>query len=230
VKRGDSVPPIDARFYAYAGMRSTVRLREGRVFLRLSDVFVEAPDAPIGGLIRILFAKLLRRKVREEWLEAYRTHARRDDVLQASEAARKERGRKRFLPAGGRVFNLDAIFDRLNRTYFGDRLDRPSLGWTLRDAWRTHGHYDAAHHAIVLSRTLDGPETPTFVVEFVMYHEMLHVAMPSELRDGRHRHHTAAFRSAEAAFPGMREAVAWLEKFSQENGTRRRKRRLKRRG
>jgi hypothetical protein len=231
LKRTDAnLPGIDVRFYAYAGLRSTARLRDGTIFLRLSDVFEDAPDVAIGALSRILIAKLLRRRVRKEWNEAYKAHAARDEVVEASEAIRRRRGTKRFAPPAGRVFDLERTFDRLNDEYFGGRLSRPTLGWTLQDAWRTHGHYDPAHETIVLSRNLDDPGTPPFVVDFVMYHEMLHVAMPAERRDGRHMHHTSAFRRAEAHFPGMKEAVAWLEDFCKINGTRRRKGRLKRRG
>jgi hypothetical protein len=231
LKRGDeNVPPIEARFYAYAGLRSTVRLRDGRIYLRLSDLFEEAPEEAVGALVRILLAKLLRRRVRKEWNEAYRSHAARDEVIDASEDVRRRRGRKRFGAPAGRVYDLDALFDRLNTEHFGGRLSKPHLGWTLRDAWRTHGHYDPAHDTIVISRSLDDPATPAFVVEFILYHEMLHVAMPAERRDGRHVHHTPTFRRAEAAFPRMREAVTWLEAFCARNGTRRRRRRSKRRG
>jgi hypothetical protein len=231
LKRAESsVPPIEARFYAYAGLRSTARLRDGRILLRLSDLFEDAPDEALGALARILIAKLLHRRVRKEWNEVYKKHVGRDEVVEASEDVRRRRGSKRFGPAAGRVFDLDVMFDRLNETYFGGRLPRPRIGWTLQDAWRTHGHYDPAHDTIVLSRSLDDAKTPPFVVEFVMYHEMLHVAMPAERRDGRHLHHTAAFRRAESRFPGMKEAVVWLEDFCKNNGTRRKKRRLKRRG
>lgn len=225
-----SVPPIDARYYAYAGLRSTVRLREGRIYLRLSDLFADAPDDAVGALARILIAKLLRRRVRKEWNATYKAHAARDEVIEASEGARRVRGSKRFGPAAGRVFDLDEIFDRLDTEYFEGRLPRPRIGWTLQDSWRTHGHYDPAHDTIVLSRNLDHADVPGFVVDFVMYHEMLHVAMPAERRDGRHLHHTAAFRRAESRFPTMNEAVVWLESFCKKNGTRPRRRRLKRRG
>lgn len=225
-----AMPQIDARYYPYAGLRSTVRLRDGRVFLRLSDLFEEAPDDAVGALARILFAKLLRRRVRAEWTAAYRSHVGRTEVVEASEDVRRLRGRKRLGPPAGRVYDLEAIFERLNAAYFAGALERPRLGWTLRDSWRTHGHFDPAHRAIALSRSLDDPATPPFVVEFVLFHEMLHAAMPAEVRDGKHRHHTSAFRAAESRFPLMREAVAWLEEFCRKNGTRRRKRRLKARG
>lgn len=224
------LPSIEARFYPYAGLRSTVRLREGRILLRISDLLRDAPDPALGALVRILFAKLLRRRVRKEWNDVYRAHTASVEVVEAAEDVRRTRGSKRLGPARGRVYDLDAIFDRLNVQYFNGVLERPRLGWTLRDSWRTHGHYDHAHRAIAMSRSLDDEATPPFVVEFVLYHEMLHALMPGELRDGRHRHHTPEFRAAEARFPRMRDAVAWLEEFSRKSGTRRRGRRLRRRG
>lgn len=224
------VPPIEVRYFAYAGLRSTVRLRDGRIYVRLSDLFVSAPDETVGALVRILLAKLLRKRVRAEWNATYRQFAIRDDVVSASEAARRARGRKRLADPAGRVFDLDEMFDRINDEFFEGGVTRPRLGWTLRDSWRTHGHYDPAHGTIAISRSLDTPETPAYVVEFVLYHEMLHVAMPAEIRDGRHMHHTARFRRAEAAHPRMADAVAWLETFSRKNGTRRKRRRLTRRG
>jgi hypothetical protein len=220
-----SVPPIHVRFYPYAGLHSTARLREGRIFVRLSDLLAGAPEEAIGGLLRVLLARLLRRRVRPAWNEAYRAYTGRADVAQASEEARRDRGRKQLGSPLGNVYDLDLLFDRLNDEYFDGRLARPRLGWSLRDSYRTHGHYDAAHQTIAMSRTLDDARTPPYVVEFILYHEMLHAAMPGELRDGRRRHHTPAFRAAEARFPRMKEAVAWLENFHEPNGTRRRRRR-----
>jgi hypothetical protein len=220
-----SVPPIHARFYPYAGLHSTARLREGHILIRLSDLLAEAPEDAIGAVLRVLLARLLRRRIRPAWNEVYRAYTARADVAQASEEARRERGRKQLGSASGNAYDLDDMFDRLNLEYFDGSLDRPRLGWSLRDSYRTHGHYDAAHRTIAMSRTLDDIGTPPYVVEFILYHEMLHVAMPGELRDGRRLHHTPAFRAAEARFPRMKEAVAWLENFHEPNGTRRRRRR-----
>jgi len=220
-----SVPPIGTRFYPYAGLHSTARLRDGRILIRVSDLLADAPDEALGGLLRVLLARLLRRRIRSAWTEAYRAYSARADVAEASEAARRERGRKQLGSPLGNAYDLDVLFDQLNEEYFDGRLDRPRLGWSLRDSYRTHGHYDAAHRTIAMSRTLDDVRTPPYVVEFILYHEMLHVAMPGELRDGRRRHHTPAFRAAEALFPRMKEAVTWLENFHEPNGTRRRRRR-----
>ncbi|HEX8688367.1 MAG TPA: hypothetical protein VF654_17770, partial [Pyrinomonadaceae bacterium] len=38
-----AVPEVDVRYYPYAGLNHTIRLRSGRVYVRLSDVFKSAP-------------------------------------------------------------------------------------------------------------------------------------------------------------------------------------------
>jgi predicted metallopeptidase len=44
------------------------------------------------------------------------------------------------------------------------------------------------------------------MVEYIMYHEMLHVKHPVEVRGARRSIHTAAFRAEEKLFEGRAEA------------------------
>jgi predicted metal-dependent hydrolase len=82
-------------------------------------------------------------------------------------------------------------------------MARPALGWSSRPSRTTLGHYDPAHNAIVLSRLLDSPEAPRLVVEYVMFHEMLHLRFPVEHLGARRRVHTREFKQAEREFPGL---------------------------
>jgi len=50
---------IEVRFYPYAGVHHTIRLRAGRVFVRLSDLFQAAPPEVIRALAFLLVARLL---------------------------------------------------------------------------------------------------------------------------------------------------------------------------
>ena len=87
-------------------------------------------------------------------------------------------------------------------------------GWSLRASRQTLGHYDAAHHTIVLNKILDSESTPPLAVEFVMYHEMLHVKHKPRIINGRRIFHTPAFRTEEKRFAYYEEAIAWLERLS----------------
>jgi predicted metal-dependent hydrolase len=89
----------------------------------------------------------------------------------------------------------------------------PHLGWSLKPSRTTLGHYDPSHHVIVLSCLLDSADAPRLVVEFVMFHEMLHLRHPTEHRGPRRCVHTPDFKAAERTFAGYREARSELRKF-----------------
>jgi predicted metal-dependent hydrolase len=78
------------------------------------------------------------------------------------------------------------------------------------------GHYDFFRDLVMLSVTLDDPDVPDFVVDFVMYHELLHKVMGSKVVNGRRYAHTPAFREAERAFPRYEEAEAFLKATARE--------------
>ena len=77
---------------------------------------------------------------------------------------------------------------------------------------RRLGHYDPAHEAIVLSRRLDNPLVPEYVVRYVLYHEMLHVQLGEDTPDtsGRRRIHGPRFRLAEKRYPDSRRALDFI--------------------
>ena len=57
-------------------------------------------------------------------------------------------------------------------------LGRPQLTWSEQNAKRSLGHYDAAHNTIVVSRVFDRPSSPRYAIEYLLYHEMLHLKHP----------------------------------------------------
>src|SRR5216117_4115287 len=88
------VAAIEVRFYPYAGLHHTIRVRAGRVYVRLSDLFQTAPPEVIRALAFVLVARLLSRKVPRDQERIYRSHAFSPELLRASDLARRQRGRK----------------------------------------------------------------------------------------------------------------------------------------
>jgi predicted metal-dependent hydrolase len=209
---GRPVPEIEVRFYQYAGLRHTIRLRSGKVYVRLSDICRDAPQSALRAVAFMLVAKLLSRRVPEVHERVYRDYACSPQVLRASDIARQRRGRKVISSSRGRVYDLDKIFDRLNREHFDDRLEKPTLTWSQRRTRRILGHHDSVHDTIVISKTLDAREVPEWFVEYILYHEMLHIKHPGRIIDGRRYHHTNAFRADERRFPHYEKAQLWLER------------------
>src|SRR5437763_179951 len=204
-------PAIDVRFYPYAGLNHTIRLRSGRIYVRLSDIFRDAPDNVQRALAYILVAKLLRRRTPQMHERVYRAYATSPHVLLAADLARRQRGRKVVSTARGDYHNLDRLFARINRRYFDDELQKPTLTWSQRRTRRILGHHDPVHDTIVISKTLDAADVPEWFVEYILFHEMLHIKHPARLVNGRRMYHTRAFRAEEQRYPLYQEAQAWLD-------------------
>ena len=149
-------------------------------------------------------------------------------VLDASEAARRERGYKLTTSPRGKVFDLDIIFADLNARYFDGLLERPQLSWSMRRTRRVLGHHDHVHGTITISRTLDSRRIPRFLLDYVLYHEMLHVKHPPKVEGRRTVYHSARFRADERLFDRYDEALDWLDKIAapvrrRKSGSRRRR-------
>src|ERR671926_1802361 len=124
VRRGPR-PEVEARFYPYAGLSSTIRLRKGRVYARVSDILRQSPRDVLYALACILVAKLYRLKVAAEHERTYRDYARDPMILNATDTARRTRGYKLTTSPRGQVYDLDELFDGLNARYFAGQLDKP---------------------------------------------------------------------------------------------------------
>lgn len=114
--------------------------------------------------------------------------------------------------ARGRNQDLAAVFTRVNQAFFSGRLAPPVLTWSTMETRRKLGHYKPLTDELQLSRVLDRPDVPAEVLDFVMYHELLHKAIGVDTKDGRRRAHTSLFRAAEARFPHRDRVERWLRR------------------
>lgn len=116
----------------------------------------------------------------------------------------------------GRAHDLQALFDRLNARHFDGAIDA-RIGWgPVRGGRRRRtvktGVYVQDARIIRIHPTLDRPEVPEFYVAAVVFHEMLHQAVPAVERNGRRVVHGADFRRRERAYPDHARARAWEER------------------
>jgi hypothetical protein len=213
VRPRTSVPGFTVEFCEFANANSFIRLEVGRIEVRLTDILHDAPAPILEALAYILICKLYRRPVPRACHHRYRLYLNRKEVRQKLQLFRRERGRKHVSDPRGEVYDLEELFENLNLRYFGGLMARPDLGWSLRPSRTTLGHYDPSHHMIVLSKILDRPEVAQAAVEYVMFHEMLHLRHPVEHKGARRCVHTPEFKAAEKQFDGLREAKELLRKL-----------------
>ena len=117
----------------------------------------------------------------------------------------------------GNVYNLDQIYQDLNRTYFNDSL-KLHITWFGKANQRcrsrfTFGLYHDAIRLIKINRTLDSPSFPDYVVSYVVYHEMVHYVCPSYFdTNGYHQIHSKEFKEKEEEFLHYNLAQEWIKK------------------
>ncbi|OLB22003.1 MAG: hypothetical protein AUH15_07695 [Acidobacteriales bacterium 13_2_20CM_55_8] len=207
------VPEFVVEFFAFANLNSTIRLRDGKLLVRLSDLLEGAPPSVLGAIAHILLAKMYRRPIEREHASRYRRYVSSHDITQKAHLVRQIRGRKRIQSARGHIYNLETVFDELNTRFFYGLMARPQMTWSRDHARNSLGHYDPAHNAIVVSRVFDHPAVPRCAIEYIVYHEMLHLKHPVKLRGKRRCVHSAAFQAEEKLFPGLENAKQFLKRL-----------------
>lgn len=109
----------------------------------------------------------------------------------------------------GTTYDLQSLYDRLNRLYFDGTL-QITVQWSQRRVQNAQrriilGSYQEKKKLITLSRRLDSPLVPLYFVEHILFHEMLHAVFPRE----KHRMHTEKFKNYERLHPDYERAIKW---------------------
>jgi len=205
------LPEFRLEFYRFANVNNTIRLREGRILVRISDLLETAPESVLRAIAHILLAKLYRKPIAPAHAARYRRHVASHHLSAKVHLIRQMRGRKRIASAQGEIYNLDQIFDELNQRFFHGLLGRPQMTWSQDHARNHLGHFDPAHNTIVVSRIFDRRKVPRFVLEYLVYHEMLHLKYPVKLKGTRRCVHGPEFQAEEKLFPKLEEAKQVLK-------------------
>jgi predicted metal-dependent hydrolase len=207
------LPELRIEFFAFANVNNTIRLRQGKLLVRLSDLLEGAPQAVLRSIAHILLAKMYRHPIDRVQAARYRKYLASHEIVRKTHLVRQMRGRKQLHSARGHFYDLDAVFEKLNTRFFYGLLARPRMSWSRTRTRRILGHYDPAHNAIVISRVFDQSAVPGYAVEYIVYHEMLHLKHPVRLRGSRRCVHSAEFQAEEKLFPQLAEANAFLKRL-----------------
>jgi predicted metal-dependent hydrolase len=205
------MPPFDVRFRRFTSLNTTIRLREGRLNVRLSDLLEAAPESVHQAIAHILVAKLYKRPIAPTHADRYRRHVSSEAVSRQAQQIRQDRGRKILRHPKGHHYDLEEVFESINARFFHGLLGRPTLTWSAHAARRMLGHYDAAHNTIVVSRVFDRADTPRCAIEYLLYHEMLHLKHPVRVKAGRRCVHSREFQAEERLFPDLHQAKEYLK-------------------
>lgn len=116
--------------------------------------------------------------------------------------------------SAGKHHDLEKSFKRVNQNLFSGRLIKPHLIWNNRMTRRKFGHYQEDTNTVMVSISLDHHRVPEYVLDYVMYHELLHQTLGACLKNSRRYMHTPDFKRKELDFPRIAEAQQFLSKLS----------------
>ncbi len=207
-------PRFHVEFYPYTNLVLTIRRREETVYVRFSDLMRQCSLPVLEGAAAMLLSRIYRRRPPKSLTRPYLEYARSQRTRQRIQSMRRTRVRPAAANPKGRFFDLAQMFDLLNGKFFEGNLARPHLGWSTRTWRRQFGCYDPGPNQILLNRRMDHPAVPQFVVEYVLYHEMLHVKHPTRRSGCSLVSHSREFRTEEKLFPEFERARRFLDRLA----------------
>ena len=183
---------------------------DGPVKLRLHGLFLSAPLD-----VRMALKQYLRTHRKETWavVADFAMNVPASDGI-GNNAIRKKPVTQ--LTTRGRVYNLKHIFDDVNACFFTGRV-RCRIGWgrdraTARRRRRSksirYGSWNPQSETIRIHPRLDDVRVPREFIRYIVFHEMLHTVVPSDVRNGRRFDHPPAFKKLEKQYPEHRRMYA----------------------
>ena len=177
---------------------------DGPILLRVHEVFLAA-----GLEVRLALKQYLRTRRKAPWAIIAEFSA---NIPAESRGAHAKRAPKSppSLPTRGSVYDLKLIYMDVNACYFSGRV-KCRIGWgrdraTARRRGRRsksirYGSWNPESEIIRLHPRLDDTRVPADFVRYIVFHEMLHTVVPTDVHKGRRRDHPPAFNALERQFP-----------------------------
>ena len=198
---------VDARFAPFKEFKITWSNRRGLMELRISDYLAGAPEPVLISLMGTISNMIARKPFVYE--EEYTEWVTSDEFPLRNRETYLRRSKNLSRTPAGKVYNIVDSVDRLLDMGLlkPADIDNSFFSWTVRPNVGRIGFCSTMMKVVGISSALDDPSTPEYVLDYVVYHESLH------LRQGyrpQKRAHDSDFRREERAFPRYREAERCL--------------------
>ncbi len=200
----------DISYYPYRSLKHTLRIRKNIAIIKISLFAENQPALYFELLAHCLWSDLFRMKCSVEYRKRFIEMENRLD-LGLRGYGRYARPEKK-IKSQGNVCDLDRILKKIIREYRFGGVNGVRIGWSRNRARRRLGYYDVDSGTIVISGILDHSDVPPFVVEYIVYHELLHHIIPFEKSGSNKRYHGAFFKRHEQKFRDYSRAEQWLKK------------------
>ncbi len=211
------VGPVSAKFHPYTELKHTWTRDGRRVSFKVSDYLRNAPGDVIESLSMYLLCRAYGKSCDNRLCARYVEYSCSRELWEAAKDTYLGRARNLTFDVKGRYRDLRAVFDYVNSFYFAGKAPEPILAWVCESPRRRLGYYFEPLRLLATNRVLDQETVPRYVLEFVMYHELLHHLGAGDGRALRRVHHTKDFNAQERAFSHYEDAESWLRRLVRPN-------------
>ncbi len=205
---------VSAKFHPYKELKHTWRSHDGGLTFKISDYIRGSPYDVVESLAWYLICRARGKECPKGFSSKYLSHVRTAQFWEVRRSLYLSRARNLSFRPRGSAHDLTAAFDYVNSYYFDGDVPMPALAWAKESPSRRMGFYHQPLGILAVNRALDSERIPRYVLEFVVYHEMLHGV--TEPEDGLNRRvfHTREFRARERKFVRHDEAQKCLSRIA----------------
>ncbi|MCK5793760.1 MAG: hypothetical protein KAH12_03585 [Anaerolineales bacterium] len=212
LKKTNSIPGFNIRYFTYRNIKNTLRIRGGIIYIRISHMLRDAPALVMTSIYKILLCRTFRISGYQQANLIYNTYISSREFLGRKAGSGKGSARIVKRSMAGRVADLGERFVYLNNHYFNGELRDLDLHWAERKSKRILGQFIPHRDEILINARLDHPLVPVSVVDFILYHEMLHARLDSKISaKGRKMIHHSEFKKLEKQFEGYKFANEFIK-------------------
>jgi hypothetical protein len=167
---------------------ANISMRYGKITVHLNLQWKDIDEEIKIGLIQHLLLKIFKRKkTNTNNIELYNNFVKNIPIL---------------IPKTKSHPTLEQSFHRVNNQFFGDSIEQPNLQWG-QHSFRKLASYNFHNDTITVSTIFE--DSRDEVLDYLMYHELLHKYHKFKNKGGRSAFHTREFKEAEELYPYQKE-------------------------
>jgi hypothetical protein len=176
----------------FSDYNANVRYGAGWMEFNLSSKWAAVSDEIKMGLIQSLMQKIFKTKKETINIDLYNKFLKNAHIS----APKKENDEV-----------LESSFSRINEKFFNGMMEKPNLEWG--NSSHLLGRYEYGSDTIIITKLL---EHDYELLDYVMFHEMLHKKHKFVAKKGRTTHHSRQFRVDEKSYPSSEVLEARLKR------------------
>src|SRR3989344_640348 len=162
---------------------ANIRLHNNTIAVNLNLQWKDIDNEIKIGLIQTLLLKILHQKKNSSNIDLYHNFIRNIPLL---------------TPKTKSDPLLENSFQRVNQVFFNGNLELPNVAWG-QPTFRKLACYNYHNDTVTVSSLFQ--EAPPEIVDYLMYHELLHKQQSFKYKNGRSSFHSPEFRRAENLYP-----------------------------